>query len=391
MLKTRRKWKNSLSDGIIDIRAVGDISFVGKNAEQPNAEVFRNVSTILKAGDLVIGNLEGPLTRETSGLEGKCNLRSHPGWSQYLKEAGFNLLSLANNHMMDFGEQGLFDTIESLKKNDIAFAGAGRNITEANAPVFLEIKGKRVAIIARSSVIVSSPVNATPKKAGVAFLDEQETIDTIRKCRSEADLVILILHWGLEEYEYPSPNQRMLAHNFIFTGVDIILGHHPHVLEGMEYINGGLCIYSLGNFIFDDFNWNYRNTAGEEKKMQVKLLPGNRKGLILNLSCKKHRIHLLEKFFTEIGSDGKVRILDDKNRLRHFEVISRRLKFPFYSNFWKFYSLKMEWNLRLKKRFGLRNLMKNFLKLRPQHVQEFWKSLRRSSNIASQKTTNPYE
>lgn len=391
MLKTRRKWKNSLSDGIIDIRAVGDISFVGKNAEQPNAEVFRNVSTILKAGDLVIGNLEGPLTRETSGLEGKCNLRSHPGWSQYLKEAGFNLLSLANNHMTDFGEQGLFDTIESLKKNDIAFAGAGRNITEANAPVFLEIKGKRVAIIARSSVIVSSPVNATPQKAGVAFLDEQETIDTIRKCRSEADLVILILHWGLEEYEYPSPNQRMLAHNFIFTGVDIILGHHPHVLEGMEYINGGLCIYSLGNFIFDDFNWNYRNTAGEEKKMQVKLLPGNRKGLILNLSCKKHRIHLLEKFFTEIGSDGKVRILDDKNRLRHFEVISRRLKFPFYSNFWKFYSLKMEWNLRLKKRFGLRNLMKNFLKLRPQHVQEFWKSLRRSSNIASQKTTNPYE
>jgi hypothetical protein len=383
--------KNNLNDDTIDIRAVGDISFVGKNAEQPNAEVFRNVSTILKAGDLVIGNLEGPLTRETSGLEGKCNLRGHPGWAQYLKEAGFTFLSLANNHMMDFGEQGLFDSIESLKKNDITFAGAGRNITEANAPVFLEIKGKRVAIIARSSVIVSSPVNATPTKAGVAFLDEQETIDTIRKCRREADLVILILHWGLEEYEYPSPSQRMLAHNFISTGVDIILGHHPHVLEGMEYFNGGLCVYSLGNFIFDDFNWNYRNPAGEEKEMKVKLLPGNRKGLILNLSCKKHRIHSVEKFFTEFGPDGFMEMKNEKSRLKHFEVLSRRLKFPFYTNIWKFYSSKMEWNLRLKKRFGIRNVIKKFLKFRPHHIKELLRSLKKTSAIASEKTTNPYE
>ena len=370
---------------------MGDISFVGKNAEQPNAEVFRNVSTILKAGDLVIGNLEGPLTRETSGLEGKCNLRSHPGWSQYLKEAGFNLLSLANNHMTDFGEQGLFDTIESLKKNDIAFAGAGGNITEANAPVFLEIKGKRVAIIARSSVIVSSPVNATPQKAGVAFLDEQETIDTIRKCRSEADLVILILHWGLEEYEYPSPNQRMLAHNFISTGVDIILGHHPHVLEGMEYFNGGLCVYSLGNFLFNDFNWNFRNPTGEEKEMQVKLLSGNRRGLILNLSCKGQLIHSVETHFTEIDPDSVVRMSNDKRHHKHFEILSRRLRYPFYSKIWKFYSLNMEWNLRLKKRFGLRNLIKNFMKFRPHHIKELLKSLKKSSNIISQKSTNPYD
>ena len=383
--------KNKLTDAFINIRAAGDISFVGKNADRPGLELFQDVAAILTAGDLVLGNLEGPLTLETDGLPGKCNLRGHPGWAPYLKEAGFNFVSLANNHIMDFGEQGLFETIELLKRNNIAFAGAGKNITEASAPVIMEIKGKRVAIIARTSVIVSSPVNATATNAGIAFLNEKEIIDTIRKCRKESDLVILVIHWGLEEYAYPSPTQRKLARFFISSGIDIIIGHHPHILEGMEYINGGLCVYSLGNFLFNDFEWMYRNSEQDEKAMPVQLSPGNRKGMILKISCQGQDGYWPEPYFTEIDPQGIVRISKDMKNSREFGILSQRLKYPFYSRLWKFYSLKMEWNLRLKKRFGIQNLIKNFVKLRPRHIIELLKSLKKTSDIISQKTTNPYD
>ena len=104
---------------------------------------------------------------------------------------------------------------------------------------------------------VSSACFAGAETPGVAWLDEAETVAALRSCRSRADMVVLIVHWGIEEYRYPSPEQRAQALRLQAAGADLILGHHPHVLQGVEENSRGVIAYSLGNFLFDEFDWAF--------------------------------------------------------------------------------------------------------------------------------------
>jgi hypothetical protein len=375
----------------VSIAAVGDISFTGPNTECPSLSVLSEVIPILKDCNIMVGNLESPLVTDAEPIPGKCTLHGDPRWAEVLRAGGIILVSLANNHMMDYGETGLFSTIQALDSAGIKYLGAGRDKKEACAPLFLDIRSKRIAFLARTSVIVSSPCYATGNRPGVAFLDIEETKERIRACRQGADLVIVLMHWGLEEYSYPSPSQRRTAKGLIEAGADLILGHHPHVMQGFEKIGHGLVAYSLGNVLFDDIQWSFFDQDGQRQDRLIKLSKENRKGGILKVAFSENGIESYEFIPTYIEPGGPVRIENTLDRKQEFSRLCSRLHWPGYSALWRLYSISKEWELRLKPISIGRLKWANLKKVRPKHFRELWEGMRRSGKITSEKSTNPYE
>ena len=167
-------------------------------------------------------------------------------------------MNLANNHIMDYYSEGLMDTIALLDENNIFHVGAGNNLEEARKPAIIEKNGIKVGIIGYSDMahyyFSGNPTikfSAEENEAGVAPLVEDYIMEDIQKLRPEVDLLLVSLHWGVEESFYIPPEQRDLAHRIIDAGADAILGHHPHQFQGIELYNGKPVIYSMGNFIFD--------------------------------------------------------------------------------------------------------------------------------------------
>lgn len=373
------------------LSAVGDISFEGSEADHPHIDCFRDVTRIFDRSDLVVGNLECALVYKGDAIPGKCTLRGSPQWASIMRGAGIGLVSLANNHIMDYGKQGLFSTIEALSRAGIRYVGAGRNRREACSPLFLGVAGKRIAFLARSAVIVTAPTIAGEDDPGVAFLDAEECAATIRSCRSRADIVILLIHWGLEEYSYPSPTQRKLARRFVDAGVDVILGHHPHVLQGFEYYGSAFVAYSLGNFIFNEFEWTYIFPDGAASRQVSPLSPENRKGVIATLEWTGIEGPMIAATYTRIESHGQVRVDTDPAHGADAKVLSSGIFRHWYRLWWHWYAIQREWGLRLGEQMSFRRIITNLHRLRLSHLIDVLGSLRRAVRIVSEKTTNPYE
>ena len=377
----------------ITLDSVGDISFKGKNYETPRDDTFASLSTIFESSDLAIANLESPLVLKGVAVPGKCSLRGDTGWATVLKDAGIRVLSLANNHMMDFGEEGLSSTIDALEKANLYYVGAGSDRDRACAPLLVHVHGLRIAFLARTSVIVSSPCYATDSDPGVAFFDIEESKTSIRSCREQADIVVLLIHWGLEEYAYPSPRQRVQALELIDAGADIILGHHPHVLQGIEKISDGLICYSLGNFVFDEFPWSFVDTHGLEREIVSKLSSDNHKGGIftVKLSCAAKCVESYNFLPTFISPDGTVKVDNTLERKSQFDPLCSRLHWPMYSQLWQLYSMRQEWKLRFKPMLRGNLAWSKFSKLRFKHFTQLLNTVRRSAKITAGKSTNPYD
>jgi poly-gamma-glutamate synthesis protein (capsule biosynthesis protein) len=373
------------------VAAVGDISFNDRDGDRPSLDVLSAVTPIFHGSDLVIANLESPLLWEGTSVPGKCVLRGSPEWAGVLRAAGVHVVSLANNHTMDFGTAGLDSTVHALDAAGIRHVGAGRNRREANAPLIVECRGLRVAVLARTSVTVSSPSYATNDGSGTAYLDVQETIDGIRHCSKETDIVVLAIHWGLEDYDYPSVHQRVLARRFLSAGAHLILGHHPHVLQGIETVNTGLACYSLGNLVFRDVSWSYRGSDGARRNDVTALRPAHRRAGVLTVPLFRRAAGRSEFRPTYLDRQEHVRLDEAPERLAHWARLSSRLHIPLYPTFWRLYSLNREWNLRLAPRLAGAVSLSRIRRVRPRHVRELGMRLRRSARIASEKTTNPYE
>ena len=386
------KMTNRLKTERISIAAVGDISFQGRHANNPSSEPFRNIAHMLRSHDLVIGNLECPLVVGGTYLPNKCCLRGSPNWAGILKESRFDVLSLANNHIMDYGPSGLYQTLDVLDGAGILHVGAGRTLQEANAPLLMGRAGEKIAVLARSSVIVRSPCYASERQPGAAFLNEKELISNIRECKRGADIVILLMHWGIEEYVLPSPEQRMWAKKFAMAGADLILGHHPHVLQGVERVGNSLVAYSLGNFLFDEFEWELATENGIHRKIYSGLSPENREGLLLKIRKEGSDTEFsCEGIYTKIADDAHIYLNTEPPRNMMLECISEDFSKFFYNQKWHLYSIKKEWDLRLRSKFSLHNIMINIRKLRPHHFRETIGMIRRSLKIAFGKSTNPYD
>lgn len=248
-------------DDII-VAAVGDImldrevrrSITTRGGGYP----FEAVAPLLAGADLRIGNLELPLTDRGAPANKDYVFRAPPATADALRGAGFNVLTLANNHAMDYGKEGLLDTLDALDRAGIAHPGGGRTAAEAYAPAIVTVKGVRVALLSyvntpndsRSGWAAES-TRAGPAAPGVAW----GTADAVRRdvtaARSQADLVIVAIHAGWEYTAAPNPIQRELARAAIDAGAALVLGAHPHVLQGIELYRNVPIVYSLGNFVFD--------------------------------------------------------------------------------------------------------------------------------------------
>ena len=376
----------------MNILTVGDISFRGRWENHPENLPFQRVRNQFEQYCFIVANLESPLVPNSfAPIAGKCTLRGDIGWAKILKSYGIALVSLANNHLMDYGEEGLRTTIESLELEGIQHVGAGRDADAARAPVIQELSGKKIAFLARSAVEVSSPCYAGTAKPGVALLDENELVTVIKGLKSRVDYVIVMLHWGIEHYHYPTSQQRRLAKVLAHAGADIILGHHPHVLQGEERVASCLISYSSGNFLFDEFPWSYLDEDGQERMTLSTLTTANREGMMLELSIENSAEIATRQIFTRITRDATVELDDSPLRKKTYQRLCDRLHMPFYDTFWKMYSLKREWDLRLKKQYAPRTVLTKIHKIRPRHFSELVMKIKRSSRISSGKSTNPYE
>lgn len=240
-------------DGEVTIAAVGDIMLARDITYLMEANgalyPFERVRPLLENADLTIANMEGTFTERGVAADKLYTFRTPPSFAAGLAQAGIDLVSLGNNHAMDFGPAGLEDTLAALDAAGVLHTGAGANERAARTPVFLTIDGLRIAYL--SYVSISETVFAGPDSAGTARATVAAITSDVQSARAEADAVIVALHSGVEYTDAPQPEQQQLAHAAIDAGAALVLGHHPHTLQGWEYYGRGLIVYSLGNFVFD--------------------------------------------------------------------------------------------------------------------------------------------
>jgi len=215
--------------------------------------LFGDLLNDIKKADISITNLESPLCDTPSPIRKTGpNLMAPTKSIEALKYAGFNMVTLANNHLMDQGVEGFKSTIQTCKKAGIDYIGAGINLAEAQRFKVIVCKGKKIAFINCCENEWSTTSGDEP---GANPLNEIDIYYQIAEAKNSADYVILLIHGGHETYEYPSPRMKKLYRWFINLGVDAVIGHHTHCYSGREEYKGKPIIYSLGNFIFDHTQW----------------------------------------------------------------------------------------------------------------------------------------
>lgn len=272
----------------VRLAAVGDIMLgrqIGRVMRKKGDRYpFEQVNTALKGYDIVFGNLESGFAKEASTPffpDKPYNFAARPAAASALREAGFTVLSLANNHMLDYGsgEPGL--TRELLRREGIRAFGAGEGIETARMPAVVSVRGVRVGFLGYG--VAHSPlVYARKNRPGIMPIRKTSIQEDIRALRKAVDVLVVSYHWGVEYERHPTEAQRDLAHQTIDWGADIVLGHHPHVMQGIEIYKGKPIAYSLGNFVFDqkgrgtDDSFILICTFSRESMNSVEIIPVTR-------------------------------------------------------------------------------------------------------------------
>lgn len=234
---------------------VGDLMLARRPGEAVarGIDPFRTFAGVLAEADIAVGNLECVIATVGQEVPKAYNFRCHPRNIPLLARY-FDAVSVANNHSGDYGKDGFSEQLDLLRRGGVAFFGGGKNLAEAHTPLVLERSGLRVALLGYNEVELRS-FAAGPQKAGLAWSEDERVAADIRSAREvhKADLVVVYPHWGLEYQSKPSERQRTLARLMVDSGADLVVGAHPHVTQTVEWYKGRLIVYSLGNFVFDDF------------------------------------------------------------------------------------------------------------------------------------------
>ncbi len=231
--------------------------------------VLSRVKPYLESAHLAFVNLESPISDKGARKTGKqYTFRSRTALAGGLAAVGIDVVSLANNHALDYGAKALLDTLERLDKVGVAYAGAGADRGAAEAPALLITPAGIVKVLAFTEIIPGG-FAATSEYPGVnaTTLDRERVSATIAAAAETADFVAVSFHWGTEYTGQATREQRRLAHRAVDAGADLVLGHHPHVIQGLELYRGHLIAYSLGDFVFD----HYSRITGEAFVLQVSL------------------------------------------------------------------------------------------------------------------------
>lgn len=243
----------------LSIHAVGDISLgdynmalgfgVRSTIERKGCTyIFEEIGTFLGNADIVFGNLEGVLSDK--GLDNNkydsIVMRGAPEAVLGLRQAGFTILNVANNHMMQHGIEAFNDTCDLLRSNGIHPLGIKGSSEYSSCPVILPIKNKKIGFLG-----YALEHDRYSNNLGYAFGKRESILQDVCMLRQDVDLLVVSCHWGLELINRPSLHTISLARCMVDNGVDIILGHHPHVIQGIERYSDKLIVYSLGDFVFD--------------------------------------------------------------------------------------------------------------------------------------------
>jgi len=233
----------------MNILIAGDF-FISDNY-QGHELIDKSVQELFEKADYRIVNLEAPITKDISKnkiLKTRPHLRTSDNTTiPFLKQLRIDMVTLANNHILDYGENGLKDTFKALTKEQIAFVGAGNNIQEAAKPFTLEKEGLKIAILNFAENEWSIAENDKP---GANPLDIIDNVNQIKAAKATHDKVICIIHGGHEYYHLPSPRMQKQYRFYAEQGADAVIGHHTHCISGNEVYKNVPIIYSLGNFLF---------------------------------------------------------------------------------------------------------------------------------------------
>jgi len=240
------------------ISFVGDImldrsvrSSVVKNFKGDYSKLFANLGE-LKNTDILFGNLEGNVSDLGNNVGSKYSFRMDPVILPVLKNAGFDIVSFANNHVGDWNVPAFKDTITRLSDNDILQTGAGFTKNETEMPVIIEKNGVKFGFIAFSDV-GPNWIEAKERSPGILLASDPNLSEIIKNAKQKSDVLIVSFHWGVEYEKIHNKRQETLAHSAVDNGANIVIGHHPHVIQDIETYKGAPIVYSLGNFIFDQY------------------------------------------------------------------------------------------------------------------------------------------
>lgn len=233
----------------------------------------------IRAADYFVTNEEFPFsTRGTPAPDKQFTFRVHPEKVKLMQEMGIDLVTLANNHALDYGRDAMLDTIDTLDHVGIRHVGAGKNLAEARKPAIVELNGRTFAFIGATRVYPEADWAAGTDSAGMfsAYDGGAALAEEVKAAKQQADYVIAYVHWGIEREEMPNEVQKSIAHRLVDAGADLVVGAHPHVLQGLEYYQGVPIAYSLGNFVFGS---SIPSTAllqadVDDEGIRLRLIPG---------------------------------------------------------------------------------------------------------------------
>ena len=238
---------------------VGDMLFtentLSRYHQQGISSMFsEELLSAMTDADLFMVNEEFPFSTRGEAAEDKqFTFRVDPSYVRIFQEIGVDVATVANNHALDFGVNAFTDSLDTLDQAGIARVGGGRTLSEAKAPVIRTVGDSTVGILGASRVIpVSSWAAGNARPGMFTAYDQAPLLNEISDLSSQCDYTVVYLHWGIEKDEYPQEYQRKLAYACIDAGADLVVGSHPHVLQGFETYKGKLIAYSLGNFLFSN-------------------------------------------------------------------------------------------------------------------------------------------
>jgi poly-gamma-glutamate synthesis protein (capsule biosynthesis protein) len=248
-------------DRLIRLTAVGDLMLdraIGYAIERGDLSFpFGAVSETLESGDITVGNFESALGNRGQPQNKSYTFRAPPAAVEALSRAGFDVLSLANNHAMDYGPEALEQALKLFHQRGIAAVGAGPDAAAARAPFTFDVHGLTVSFLSYVDVPIevtgfdTRNWTATQEEPGVAWAEVSHIQEDVAAAKASADLVVVLLHSGYEYVEAPSPEQMLAARAAIEAGATLVLGHHAHVLQGIEFGYQSAIVYGLGNFAFE--------------------------------------------------------------------------------------------------------------------------------------------
>jgi poly-gamma-glutamate capsule biosynthesis protein CapA/YwtB (metallophosphatase superfamily) len=260
----------SRARGSLLLHGTGDVSldpsYISSYAAQGYGYAWTGLGALFQRDDLTVVNLECAVSNQGSAVPKEFNFRGDPDALPAMRDAGVEVANLGNNHSYDFGPDALLDTVRNVRNAGIDPVGAGANQERSLAPAILELHGWKVAVLGFDQVVDPYPdAIATASKPGTAAgHDVGLMIGAIHAAADRADIVLVMIHWGVELDTQPRPDQVALGHRMIDAGADVIFGGHSHRLQPMETYRGRPIFYSLGNFVWPNFSPAGSSTAVAE-------------------------------------------------------------------------------------------------------------------------------